>query len=284
MRIEALSLICESNKTTEPLTEQDLELLQFFIPLNMTSQSPQFRNHFVSCMKKAFSRIVERSKALTKRINDLDNFKSKEEAVTPNVEESLKEYSREVVRYGDFITWLLEFLLDCLHPASSFARRNSALETLSIILRVIHTSEQTSNSFSRHVSKVLTKLSIQTIVNCLYDSYDVNKCLANEILDLLPRDIITFSKKELSKIFEDTIAMAGSSQSDNTNTAPYFVEFLIGRNLEKAVTEVLLDEFAGSRIDPSKDECQYNVHLLIAEILMKNLAKQVVNFFLSCVF
>lgn len=55
VRSDVFSLLCECLKTTEPIKEQELELMRFFIQDNLTSQSPAFRQSIVSAFKKVSS-------------------------------------------------------------------------------------------------------------------------------------------------------------------------------------------------------------------------------------
>ncbi|KAG1706995.1 Thyroid adenoma-associated [Nymphon striatum] len=52
VRLDVFSLLCESYKTTEPIKEQELELIKFFIQDNLTNQSPAFRQNMASAFKK----------------------------------------------------------------------------------------------------------------------------------------------------------------------------------------------------------------------------------------
>ncbi|CAB4013752.1 Hypothetical predicted protein, partial [Paramuricea clavata] len=52
VRSDVLSLICDSLRTTEPLTAGDLDLLRKFYPVNMNSQSPSFRQRVLAMTKK----------------------------------------------------------------------------------------------------------------------------------------------------------------------------------------------------------------------------------------
>lgn len=55
IRLNALGLLCDSPRTTEPVTEIDLQLLQLFIPPNMNNQAPSFRQQAEAHLKKVMS-------------------------------------------------------------------------------------------------------------------------------------------------------------------------------------------------------------------------------------
>lgn len=52
VRMDALGLICESHRSTEALTSQEIELIRYFLLPNLNSQSPGVRQQTVSLFKK----------------------------------------------------------------------------------------------------------------------------------------------------------------------------------------------------------------------------------------
>ena len=52
VRSDALSLVCQSNRTTEAVSTIDFDLLRSFLTLNMNNQSSAFRSIMLSTMKK----------------------------------------------------------------------------------------------------------------------------------------------------------------------------------------------------------------------------------------
>uniref|UniRef100_A0A8C1YAD1 tRNA (32-2'-O)-methyltransferase regulator THADA n=1 Tax=Cyprinus carpio TaxID=7962 RepID=A0A8C1YAD1_CYPCA len=54
VRMDALGLVCESHRSTETLSRQEIELIRHFLPFNLNSQSPGARQQSVSLLKKEF--------------------------------------------------------------------------------------------------------------------------------------------------------------------------------------------------------------------------------------
>ena len=52
VRLNALMLLCESRQTSEPLSDQDLALIRFFLLYNLNSQDPAFRQKVETALKK----------------------------------------------------------------------------------------------------------------------------------------------------------------------------------------------------------------------------------------
>lgn len=52
VRLDVYGLLCESIKTTEVVAQSDLQLIQQFLPLNLSSQNPAFRQQLTAYSKK----------------------------------------------------------------------------------------------------------------------------------------------------------------------------------------------------------------------------------------
>ncbi|KAI5606893.1 thyroid adenoma-associated protein [Silurus asotus] len=68
VRVDALGLVCESHRSTETLSTQEMELLRHFLPSNLNSQSPGVRQQMVSLFKKLLCRMKESTQSLQKRL------------------------------------------------------------------------------------------------------------------------------------------------------------------------------------------------------------------------
>lgn len=64
MRIDALGLLCESHRSTEIISMEVMQLIQFFIKYNLNSQSPATRQQVCSLLKKVTSKWYIRATAL----------------------------------------------------------------------------------------------------------------------------------------------------------------------------------------------------------------------------
>lgn len=52
VRMDALGLVCESHRSTEVVTSQEMDLIRHFLLPNLNSQSPGVRQQTVSLLKK----------------------------------------------------------------------------------------------------------------------------------------------------------------------------------------------------------------------------------------
>lgn len=55
--MDALGLLCESHRSTEKLSRQEMDLIRHFLPFNLNSQSPGVRQQTVSLLKKVETNV-----------------------------------------------------------------------------------------------------------------------------------------------------------------------------------------------------------------------------------
>ncbi|KAK7901513.1 hypothetical protein WMY93_018282 [Mugilogobius chulae] len=94
VRMDALGLVCESHRSTETLTSQEIELIQFFLPPNLNSQTPGVRQQTVSLFKKLLCRVKDSSQFLQKKTLQEKNQEQKD-----HDQKSLHSYK-------EFLRWI----------------------------------------------------------------------------------------------------------------------------------------------------------------------------------
>ena len=237
-------------------------------------------------MKKAVSRVYERCRQVRKSL-EVDGTSNVGTVLGQVKQKREKTAQDELTQYRDFLTWLMEFLFANLHSDSCFPRLVTALEIMSTVLRVIlpmgitfseteaaaKSDKTMSDSLQLPVKEIFNKANIQTLIGCLYDSFDSNRLLANEILSLLPHDLYEFTESEIIAIFEEAMYLAYSPQPDNTNVAPYLIKLLANENLKNSVAESLKNKHQG--LNKLHHDCYYHTHLVILRILLSKTNDQV---------
>uniref|UniRef100_A0A8C5LDN6 tRNA (32-2'-O)-methyltransferase regulator THADA-like TPR repeats region domain-containing protein n=1 Tax=Jaculus jaculus TaxID=51337 RepID=A0A8C5LDN6_JACJA len=129
VRIDTLGLLCESNRSTEIVSVEEMQWVQFFVTYNLNSQSPGVRQQICSLLKKLFCRIQESSQVLYK----LEKSKSKLE---PENELAKDQPSASLQQYKNFMSSICSILFEALCPGSSYSTRFSALTILGSIADV----------------------------------------------------------------------------------------------------------------------------------------------------
>ncbi|GFT74738.1 thyroid adenoma-associated protein homolog [Nephila pilipes] len=120
VRLSAFSLICENSKTTEIVPVDIFKLIKATLPYNINCQAPAFRQQMISYLKKLLNRMVESKYSLDKKkqtaeVDSLNYFNSVEKT------------------YTEFLSWLKEYLYNCLYAGANFPRRVTALNLLFLL-------------------------------------------------------------------------------------------------------------------------------------------------------
>uniref|UniRef100_A0A8C2NNL5 tRNA (32-2'-O)-methyltransferase regulator THADA n=1 Tax=Capra hircus TaxID=9925 RepID=A0A8C2NNL5_CAPHI len=202
VRIDTLGLLCESNRSTEIVSTEEMQWIQFFITYNLNSQSPGVRQQICSLLKKLFCRIQESSQVLYK----LEQSKSKHE---PGNESTRQHPSVSLQQYKHILT---------LFPGSSYPTRFSALTILGSIAEVFPVPEgrvQTVYQLSHDIDAGR----FQTLMECLTGTFEEVKILAFDLLMKLPK---TFSSVAVGCL--GSVKLQGLFQAAlelSTSTKPY---------------------------------------------------------------
>ena len=248
----------------------------------MTSQSPKFRSQFIACLKKVLSRVADKCRQINKVTQLEASSKHMESAGTSDRSSYLHQCEA-------FLAWLLDFLLLCLHHDANFPRMVTALEIICTVLRIVlqdfdpkegfaemSTNRKDSSLFHAVIKNSFKKESIQTLIGCLYDTFDLNRSLANEILLILPRDVYTFGKDELVALLEEAMHLAYSPQPHISNPSHHIVSFLANSKLKNDVFGAISNKYGNECTSCISRQCSFNAHFVMTKILSGKLLEQIV--------
>lgn len=91
------------------------------------------------------------------------------------------------VLYKDFVSWLINFIFDTIHLDSSFGKRSQNLLILTTFIDIIGTTfpneencDPSDVMFDYETN--LSRKSVLTLIECLWDTYVGNKNLALQLL------------------------------------------------------------------------------------------------------
>uniref|UniRef100_A0A8C2NLN2 tRNA (32-2'-O)-methyltransferase regulator THADA n=1 Tax=Capra hircus TaxID=9925 RepID=A0A8C2NLN2_CAPHI len=219
VRIDTLGLLCESNRSTEIVSTEEMQWIQFFITYNLNSQSPGVRQQICSLLKKLFCRIQESSQVLYK----LEQSKSKHE---PGNESTRQHPSVSLQQYKH----ILSPYCVSLFPGSSYPTRFSALTILGSIAEVFPVPEgrvQTVYQLSHDIDAGR----FQTLMECLTGTFEEVKILAFDLLMKLPKTFVQFQGSvKLQGLFQAALELSTSTKPYDCVTASYLLNFLIWQN------------------------------------------------------
>ncbi|XP_013405137.1 thyroid adenoma-associated protein homolog [Lingula anatina] len=197
VRLDALGLLCENPKTTETINSTDFELVKFFLPLNMNSQSPAFRQTMLAFLKRFLCRVKESGQVLYRTL------KCKKMESSPA--------TKILELYKVFLHWLLDHIFSCLHPGAAFSRRTTALGALTILTEILSDQHK-----------------VQTLLECLVDTFEDNKRSALKVLSSLSTEQMGMQNQEKAvEILTACLQLVYSTKPQDCTTAAYLMKLVL---------------------------------------------------------
>uniref|UniRef100_A0A452J0V8 tRNA (32-2'-O)-methyltransferase regulator THADA n=1 Tax=Gopherus agassizii TaxID=38772 RepID=A0A452J0V8_9SAUR len=219
VRVDALGLLCETHRSTEILTMEEMQLIQFFITYNLNSQSPAVRQQICSLLKKLFCRIQESSQVLYK----LEQNKTKQELI----KESAKwDHFATLQQYKDFMSSICDKLFEALFPGSSHPTRFSSLTILGSIAEIFSAPEGQTQAIFR-LAQEIDPTRVQMLIQCFASTFEEVKVLAFELLMKLYDRLDLQDLENLHLLFQAAMDLSISTKPYDCVTASYLLNFLI---------------------------------------------------------
>uniref|UniRef100_A0ABM5FJU4 tRNA (32-2'-O)-methyltransferase regulator THADA n=1 Tax=Pogona vitticeps TaxID=103695 RepID=A0ABM5FJU4_9SAUR len=271
VRIDALGLLCESHRSTEIISEEEMQLIQFFIRYNLNNQSPAVRQQICSLLKKLFSRMYESSQALHK----MQQTKSKQDLAKHFVK---LDPLMTLQRYKDFMSSTCSLLFGSLFPGSSHSTRFTALHLLGIVAEIFPISEGQSQELFQ-ISQEIDPTRVKTLLHCFASTFEEVKILAFDLLIKLCPALPYFQDSEtLEPLFQVAMDLSKSTKPYDCVTASYLLNFLI---LHKGLLKIsLINNLSLNTFQPevhaSADPVEENT-LAVTKYLLKNLEEEVLH-------
>ncbi|XP_044285342.1 thyroid adenoma-associated protein isoform X3 [Varanus komodoensis] len=278
VRIDALGLLCESHRSTEMISEEEMQLIQFFIRYNLNSQSPAVRQQICSLLKKLFCRIYESSQTIHKA----QQIKSKQGLVKQSV---LWDPLITLERYKDFLSSFCGILFEALFPGSSHPTRFTALTLLGIIADIFPSSEEhhwdgvQQGQKLFQISQEVVSTRIEALLHCLASTFEEVKILAYDVLMKLHPALRLFQDPEkLQALFQVAMQLSRSTKPYDCVTASYLLNFLIHQKglLKVCLKENLLVNTFHSDDNMSADPVEEHT-LAVIKYLLENLKGEILQ-------
>ncbi|XP_022790978.1 thyroid adenoma-associated protein homolog isoform X3 [Stylophora pistillata] len=215
IRLDALGLVCDSPRATELITELDLQLLQLFIPHNMNNQAPSFRQQAATHLKRLLTRLKECIRISSK-------------AAKKKKDSSEKQFSEhQLTLYRTFLQWFCAYQFDSMFPSASFTRRTTALSNL-MLIKDIFRFEENDDSTIFNMSEVMSQDNIHILLDCLSDSYQINKTMAYDLLMESPTKQLPFQEEKSLLAWLSMIdQLVSSPRAIDASTASTFLTLLV---------------------------------------------------------
>uniref|UniRef100_UPI00398F516E thyroid adenoma-associated protein n=1 Tax=Pristiophorus japonicus TaxID=55135 RepID=UPI00398F516E len=223
VRLDALGLVCETHRSTEALSQQEIALIKFFLPYNLNSQSPAMRQQIVWLMRKLFCRLRDSSQVLYKQIQIVHRQKSTQCEEKPN--EQTPEI--QLQRYKDFMVWVCDRLFQALFPGAAFASKFIVLSLLGIIAEVFENLEGQTYRVMQ-MTDVLQPAYANALLGCLNSTFEELKLLAYDLLKKLPATVLGLQENErLQTLLQTALDLSTSTKPYDCITASYLLALLL---------------------------------------------------------
>ncbi|NWH61820.1 THADA protein, partial [Geococcyx californianus] len=217
--IDALGLLCETHRSTEIVSVEEMQLIQFFMMYNLNSQSPSVRQQICSLLRKLFCRIQESSQVLYK----LEQNKTKQELL----ENSAERHPLGILQqYKDFMSSICDRLFEALFPGSSHPTRFSALTILGSVAEIFSVPKDQVQVFQ--LDQEIDSTRVRTLIQCFASTFEEVKVLAFGLLMKL-RDV-AFNLQDfeyLGLLFQAAMDLSTSTKPYDCVTASYLLNFLV---------------------------------------------------------
>ncbi|NXS94970.1 THADA protein, partial [Jacana jacana] len=216
--IDALGLLCETHRSTEIVSLEEMRLIQFFMMYNLNSQSPSVRQQIGSLLRKLFCRIQESSQVLYK----LEQNKAKQELL----ENSTKRHPLGILQqYKDFMSSVCDRLFEVLFPGSSHPTRFSALSILGSIAEIFPVPKGQAQVF--RLDQEMDSTRVRTLIQCFASTFEEVKVLAFQLLMKLRDVAFNLPDSEYLGLFQAAMDLSTSTKPYDCVTASYLLSFLV---------------------------------------------------------
>ncbi|XP_072533812.1 thyroid adenoma-associated protein [Salminus brasiliensis] len=213
VRMDALGLVCESHRSTETLSTQEMELVRHFLPSNLNSQSPGVRQQTVSLFKKLLCRMKESTQSLRRRL-------------AQERDQQHKERDQLVLNtYQEFLYWFCDRLFQVLQPGASFS---SCLVTLHLLGLVADHFSFSMDPEGFALGGCVTVPHAQAVLYCLASNFLEVKQLACTLLQKLPPTTVGLQEPErLQFVLQAALDLSTSTKPFDSVTASHLLNLLL---------------------------------------------------------
>lgn len=226
-KIDTLSLIVESKRSTKQVDDRELQLYKIIIPDAIRLQNPALRQVFIALTNKLIHRIFA-SYRVVQRETKLSSGKERD---------NLRN------RYRSFLTFVIEFCHDNIYCGAHFG---SFVMTISILKIIIGQMKDFGDLFDIN-SLLGSKRSYDCVLCCLNDSFEQNKIMALDLILSLPYNVEFNSEKNLTYFEDIAFKLVASVNPAHSLSCQYLFKLVIGlkfrqEEAKKSKNKILLEQ------------------------------------------
>ncbi|KAF7653645.1 hypothetical protein LDENG_00080460 [Lucifuga dentata] len=213
VRMDALGLICESHRSTEILTSQEMDLIHHFLLSNLNSQSPGVRQQTVSLLKKLLCRVKDSTQMLQKRLSqERDQEQRDRDQCTLDM-------------YKEFLRCLCVRLLEVLLPGASFSK---CLMSLHLLVLTGHLFTFSTGPDVFALGEVVTSAHAQNVLYCVASNFLEVKQLASTLIRQLPPSAVGLQVPErMCCVLKAALDLSTSTKPFDSVSAAHLLNLLL---------------------------------------------------------
>ncbi|KAF9103900.1 hypothetical protein BGX27_010317 [Mortierella sp. AM989] len=204
IRIDVLGILCESRRSTTPVATIEYELLKQFLPLNLNSVVPDFRQKLYSHIAKFLARVRGNCYVLAREIARFHTPVGKKNLTQEQVDAMISEREAKVAETKAFLEWLLDHIFSSIYPGASFQRVSTSLRLLGVMIKTfgIESTPLPPGSKPGDISRFPFQLPIaneehtKILLACLLNPFDHCREQALEILMTFKAPFAGYETKE----------------------------------------------------------------------------------------
>ncbi|KAF9963955.1 hypothetical protein BGZ70_007081 [Mortierella alpina] len=204
IRIDVLGILCESKRSTTPVAQVEYELLKRFLPLNMNSVVPDFRQKLYTHLSKFLYRVRGNCYVLAREIARLHTSVGKKNLTEEEAGAMIQLREARVEETKSFLVWLQDHLFSSMYPGASFQRVSTSLRLLGMVIKTfgIDSTPLPPGSKAGEVSLFPFQLPIaneehtKTLLGCLLNPFDHCREQALDILMTFKAPFAGYESKE----------------------------------------------------------------------------------------
>ncbi|KAG0305784.1 hypothetical protein BGZ98_003575 [Dissophora globulifera] len=204
IRIDVLGILCESRRSTTPVASIEYELLMQFLPLNLNSVVPDFRQKLYSHLAKFLARVRGNCYVLAREVARLHTPVGKKNLTETDVQSMISEREAKIAETKRFLEWLLHHIFSSIYPGASFQRVSTSLRLLGVMIKTfgIDSTPLPPGSKPGDVSRFPFQLAIASeehtkiLLACLLNPFDHCREQAFEVLLTFKAPFTGYESKE----------------------------------------------------------------------------------------
>ncbi|KAF9170126.1 hypothetical protein BGX21_009535 [Mortierella sp. AD011] len=204
IRIDVLGILCESRRSTTPVDTIEYNMIKQFLPLNLNSVVPDFRQKLYSHLAKFLARVRGNVYVLAREIARFHTPVGKRNLSQEQVDAMVSEREAKIAETRAFLEWLLDHIFSSIYPGASFQRVSTSLRLLGVMIKTfgIESTPLPPGSKPDDISRFPFQLPIaneehtKVLLACLLNPFDHCREQALEILMTFKAPFAGYESKE----------------------------------------------------------------------------------------